>query len=95
MTDRVHPQTTRRRTKDPTDRMAAKTFVLDTNVILHDSSCIFQFDEHDVVLPITVLEELDKFKNVNNFLNQLARLFIRRLDRLSEHSDLRQWLPLN
>ena len=39
-----------------------KIFVLDTNVILHDSTCIYQFDEHDVVLPITVLEELDRFK---------------------------------
>jgi predicted ribonuclease YlaK len=36
-----------------------KIFVLDTNVILHDSSCIYQFEEHDVVIPITVVEELD------------------------------------
>jgi PhoH-like ATPase len=42
-----------------------------------------------------VLEELDKFKKGNNVLNQHAREFIRRLDRLSEHSDLREWLPLN
>ena len=34
-----------------------KTFVLDTNVILHDSSCIYQFDEHNIVIPITVIEE--------------------------------------
>jgi len=39
-----------------------KIFVLDTNVILHDSSCIYQFQEHDIVIPITVLEELDHFK---------------------------------
>ena len=37
---------------------ANKIFTLDTNVILHDSSCIYQFEEHDIVLPITVLEEL-------------------------------------
>ena len=36
-----------------------KTFVLDTNVILHDSSCIFHFNENDVVVPITVIEEVD------------------------------------
>ena len=39
-----------------------KTFVLDTNVILHDSECIYNFEDNDVVIPITVLEELDKFK---------------------------------
>ena len=39
-----------------------KIFVLDTNVILHDSSCLHQFDEHDIIVPIPVLEELDHFK---------------------------------
>ena len=36
-----------------------KIFILDTNVILHDSSCINHFEEHNIILPITVLEELD------------------------------------
>ena len=46
------------------DRLDGQTklFVLDTNVILHDARSIFSFEEHDVVLPITVLEELDRFK---------------------------------
>ena len=48
---------------------ARKYFVLDTNVILHDSSCIQQFQEHDVVIPITVIEELDQFKKGNDSLN--------------------------
>lgn len=61
----------------------AKRFVLDTNVILHDSSCIYQFQEHDVILPITVLEELDYFKKGNDTLNFHAREFIRALDTLS------------
>ncbi|MBT8387319.1 MAG: hypothetical protein KJO12_07890, partial [Ignavibacteria bacterium] len=39
-----------------------KIFILDTNVILHDSSCIHQFEENDVVIPLTVIEELDQFK---------------------------------
>lgn len=39
-----------------------KNFVLDTNVILHDHKCIYKFQEHDIYLPIVVLEELDKFK---------------------------------
>ncbi|PIE35571.1 ribonuclease [candidate division KSB3 bacterium] len=61
-----------------------KIFVLDTNVILHDSSCIYNFQEHDVILPITVLEELDHFKKGNETINYHARAFIRDLDSLSE-----------
>lgn len=60
-----------------------KVFVLDTNVILHDSSCIEHFQEHDVVLPITVLEELDNFKKGNESINFHAREFVRKLDSLS------------
>lgn len=59
-----------------------KTFVLDTNVILHDSSCIYQFDEHDIVIPITVIEELDRFKKGKETLNCNAREFVRSLDSL-------------
>ncbi|QBG46912.1 PhoH family protein [Verrucomicrobia bacterium S94] len=61
-----------------------KIFVLDTNVILHDSSCIHQFGEHDIVIPITVLEELDHFKKGNDSLNFHAREFARTLDSLAE-----------
>lgn len=60
-----------------------KLFVLDTNVILHDSSCLEHFQEHDVVLPITVLEELDNFKKGNESINFHAREFVRRLDSMS------------
>ncbi len=60
-----------------------KTFVIDTNVILHDSSCIYHFEENDVVIPITVLEELDKFKKGNDAINFHAREFLRSLDTLS------------
>jgi len=60
-----------------------KIFVLDTNVILHDSSCISQFMEHDIVLPITVLEELDRFKKGSGTLNYHAREFLRSLDSIS------------
>lgn len=61
-----------------------KTFVLDTNVILHDNSCIYQFQDNDIVIPITVLEELDKFKKGSNSLNFHAREFLRTLDELSQ-----------
>lgn len=64
-------------------RKKKKVFVLDTNVILHDSSCIYQFEEHDIVVPITVLEELDQFKKGNESLNFHAREFARSLDSLS------------
>jgi len=60
-----------------------KCFVLDTNVILHDSSCIHHFKENDVVVPISVLEELDQFKKGNDSLNFHAREFVRTLDSLS------------
>ena len=60
-----------------------KIFVLDTNVILHDSTCIYNFEEHDIIIPITVLEELDQFKKGNQIINYHARQFARELDSLS------------
>lgn len=60
-----------------------KIFVLDTNVILHDAQCIYAFHEHDVAIPITVLEELDQFKKGHNDLNFQARDFLRTLDNLT------------
>ena len=60
-----------------------KIFVLDTNVLLHDYTCMHNFDEHDIVVPITVLEELDHFKKGNDMINYHAREFTRELDKLS------------
>ena len=60
-----------------------KIFVLDTNVILHDSDCLYHFEENDIVVPITVLEELDQFKKGNDSLNFHAREFVRTVDSLS------------
>lgn len=60
-----------------------KLFVLDTNVILHDSKCIYAFEEHDVVIPLTVLEELDQFKKGHSDINYQAREFLRTLDELT------------
>lgn len=67
-----------------------KNFVLDTNVILHDSSCIFEFGNNDVYIPITVLEELDRFKKGNESLNFHAREFVRTLDELMEEPSIQQ-----
>jgi PhoH-like ATPase len=61
---------------------AKKLFVLDTNVILYDYRCIYSFEENDVVIPITVLEEIDKFKRGNEMINYNAREFSRELDAL-------------
>ena len=61
----------------------SKVFILDTNVILHDSSCLYNFQEHDIIIPITVLEELDNFKKGQQIINFHARQFVRSLDALS------------
>jgi PhoH-like ATPase len=63
--------------------MANKVFILDTNVILHDSSCLYNFQEHEIIIPITVLEELDSFKKGHQIINFHARQFVRSLDELS------------
>lgn len=72
-----------------------KIFVLDTSVILYDHNAVKSFQEHDVVIPITVLEELDNFKKGNDIKNFEAREFIRFLDDLSGDSGLQDWIPLN
>lgn len=75
--------------------VARKIFVLDTSVVLYDFTALQNFQEHDVALPIAVLEELDGFKKGNSVLNLQAREFIRELDRLSEHNLLQNWIPLD
>lgn len=61
-----------------------KTFVLDTNVLLHSSSSIESFRDNDVVIPMAVIEELDKFKKNSDELGRNARAVIRNLDRLRQ-----------
>ena len=71
-----------------------KVFVLDTSVLLFDHRSIKNFAEHDVAIPITVLEEVDRFKKGNDVINFEAREFIRMLDELSQSNSLQDWLPL-
>jgi PhoH-like ATPase len=71
-----------------------KIFIIDTNVLLHDYKCIYNFEENDVVLPIVVLEELDKFKRGNDIINFHAREFTRELDKLSGDMLLTANIPL-
>lgn len=72
-----------------------KIFVLDTSVILYNHNALNSFDDNDVAIPITVLEELDNFKKGNEIKNYEAREFIRILDRLSANNTLTEWLPLD
>lgn len=69
-------------------------FVVDTNVLLYDHTCIDHFQDNDVVIPITVLEELDEFKKGNDLINFQAREFIRKLDRLAGERLFTEGLPL-
>jgi PhoH-like ATPase len=71
-----------------------KIFVLDTNVILHDHDCINSFEEHNVVIPITVLEEIDKFKKGNEIINFNAREFSRKLDAMGGDKLLNEGIEL-
>lgn len=72
-----------------------KIFVLDTSVILFDHNAIHSFDEHDVAIPIHVLEELDNFKKGNDTRNFEAREFIRTFDKIAKSDLINDWIPLN
>lgn len=76
-------------------RKAKKIYVIDTSVLLHDHNCINSFEDNYVAIPITVLEELDKFKVGNDIKNFEARECIRIIDRLSENHSLQSWIPLH
>jgi PhoH-like ATPase len=71
-----------------------KIFVLDTSVLLFDHNAINNFEEHNIIIPITVLEELDQFKVGNNTLNFEAREVIRFLDDISSKKGLNEWIKL-
>ncbi|MBK0381043.1 PhoH family protein [Mucilaginibacter segetis] len=72
-----------------------KIFVLDTSVILYDHNAFENFQEHDVAIPIQVLEELDNMKSGNDTRNFEARSFIRLMDNMSKNQLINQWIPLN
>jgi len=72
-----------------------KIFVVDTSVILYDHQALDSFEEHDVAIPVTVLEELDQFKKGSGVLNRNAREFLRRLDEFSSNNLLQEWIPMN
>jgi PhoH-like ATPase len=75
--------------------MTKKLFVLDTSVIIYDYDAIKNFEEHDIAIPITVLEELDNFKKGNDTKNFSAREFSRYLDNASGKKSLQNWIPID
>ena len=82
-------------TNDQGRDQAVKHFVLDTNVLLHNSAALYMFDDNEVVIPFTVLEELDKFKSQNDDNGRSAREVIRQLDRLRAKGHLTQGIKWN
>lgn len=71
-----------------------KTYILDTNVLVHDPQSIFNFQDNDVVVPILVLEELDKLKKMQTEPGKHARACARNLDHLREAGSLFEGIPL-
>lgn len=70
--------------------IALKLYILDTNVLLHDPKCLYEFEEHDIVIPMTVLEELDDIKDRKRAVAQEARFAIRAIDQIIRDSDAEQ-----
>jgi PhoH-like ATPase len=80
---------------DENNSQGRKMYVLDTNVLIHDPHALNRFDEHDVILPIAVLEEMDKVKRGFDELARNVREASRQLDLLSEGcADLKKGCPL-
>ncbi|MBO5959323.1 MAG: PhoH family protein [Lentisphaeria bacterium] len=65
-----------------------KIFVLDTNVLLHSAAALESFADNEIIIPMTVLEELDKFKRNQDELGRNSRHVIRKLDQLREKGSL-------
>lgn len=81
-------------TKDSFIKVQTKLFVLDTSVILYDHDAFQNFQEHDVAIPIQVLEELDNHKSGNETRNYEARSFIRLMDEISKNKLINVWVSL-
>ena len=89
------PSTTKKPIRSSKRNQSHKLFVLDTNVLLHDSNSLFKFEEHDIYLPMMVLEELDHQKKGMSEVARNARQVSRNLDGLVGNNTLDHGLPLN
>jgi PhoH-like ATPase len=74
--------------------LVKKNYILDTNVLLHDPNSLLAFEEHNVLLPIEVIEEIDRFKRESTELGQNARAVSRRLDGLRSTGRLSEGVGL-
>lgn len=72
-----------------------KVFVLDTNVLLHDPTAMLRFEDNEVILPMTVIEELDRFKKQPEVTGRNARQTSRTLDELRHQGPLTEGVPIN
>ena len=82
---------------DPISEDTVKLFVLDTNILMHDPSCLFRFQEHDLFIPMIVLEELDHNKRGHSDVARSARQASRFLEEMvagKKHTDIEQGLQL-
>lgn len=71
-----------------------KTYILDTNVLLHDPQALFKFEDNDVIIPITVIEEIDRFKKDQNETGRNARHISRILDGMRQGNQLTEGVKL-
>ena len=71
-----------------------KNFILDTNVLLHDPQALFKFQDNNIIIPITVIEEIDRFKKDSNETGRNARQISRILDAMRENGSLAEGVPL-
>jgi PhoH-like ATPase len=76
------------------ERYTMKNFILDTNVLLHDPQALFKFQENNIIIPITVIEEVDRFKKDMNETGRNARQISRILDTMREKGYLATGIPL-
>ena len=74
--------------------MAKKNYVLDTSVYLTDADALFKFDNHDIFIPLKVLEEIDKHKKRQDSVGINARRIIRTLDELRTRGNLQKGVRL-
>jgi PhoH-like ATPase len=83
------------RTAPSAETSVRKSFVLDTNVLLHNPNAMFMFQEHEVVIPLVVIEELDRFKKNSDDTGRNARQVIREFDKLRQKGHLFEGVPIN
>ena len=75
--------------------LAGRCYLLDTNVLLHDATALLAFDEHNIILTVDILEELDRFKRENDERGRNARYVIRTIDELRRSGNFRDGIPLS